>query len=147
MAKKKTIICPSCGFKNGAPGRCVSCGAKLDQLGPTSRSREEELELQPRGRSAQHATEVEVDVAHVHREQAAPAQVAQVEGDRLLGEQVHRDGAAAEGVDHQHVDFCPLGKQAGVGAVGPRQPEFVVEPGRPAVEGAWTPSAAHSDNG
>jgi hypothetical protein len=44
MAKKKTIICPSCGFKNGAPGRCVSCGAKLDQLGPAGRSREEELE-------------------------------------------------------------------------------------------------------
>jgi hypothetical protein len=41
---KKTIICPSCGFKNTAPGRCVSCGAKMESLGSLSRSREEELE-------------------------------------------------------------------------------------------------------
>jgi hypothetical protein len=41
---KKTIICPSCGFKNSAPGRCASCGAKMEQVGPVSRTREEELE-------------------------------------------------------------------------------------------------------
>ena len=32
----KTIICPSCGFKNTAPlpnNRCVSCGAKVEEGG------------------------------------------------------------------------------------------------------------------
>lgn len=32
----KTIICPSCGFKNQSPlpnERCVSCGARVDELG------------------------------------------------------------------------------------------------------------------
>ena len=39
------VTCPSCGFTN-APGstRCVSCGAKIEQLGKLARSREEELE-------------------------------------------------------------------------------------------------------
>ena len=45
MAKSKTVLCPSCGFKNSSTQkRCVSCGAKIEQLGPTARSREEELE-------------------------------------------------------------------------------------------------------
>lgn len=46
MADKKTIICPSCGFKNAAPlpnNRCVSCGAKIEDLKRTM-SRQEELE-------------------------------------------------------------------------------------------------------
>jgi hypothetical protein len=41
----KTVICPSCGFKNSAPGRCVSCGAKMETLSSAApRTREEELE-------------------------------------------------------------------------------------------------------
>ena len=40
----KTIICPSCGYKNSAPGRCVSCGSKMEALGTSARTREEELE-------------------------------------------------------------------------------------------------------
>ncbi len=46
MAAAKNILCPSCGFKNTAPllnNRCVSCGAKIDDL-KRSLSRQEELE-------------------------------------------------------------------------------------------------------
>lgn len=45
MAKSKSTLCQSCGFSNASSQkRCVSCGAKLDELGPAERSREEELE-------------------------------------------------------------------------------------------------------
>lgn len=43
----KIIICPSCGFKNSPPpanGRCVNCGATMENLSRSPRSREEELE-------------------------------------------------------------------------------------------------------
>ena len=46
MAAAKKIICPSCGFKNTAPlpnNRCVSCGAKIEDL-KRAMSRQEELE-------------------------------------------------------------------------------------------------------
>lgn len=46
MATAKSIICPSCGFKNSpvpANHRCGSCGAKMEALSRV-RSREEELE-------------------------------------------------------------------------------------------------------
>lgn len=46
MAAAKNILCPSCGFKNTAPlpnNRCVSCGAKIDDL-KRSLTRQEELE-------------------------------------------------------------------------------------------------------
>lgn len=46
MTATKKIICPSCGFKNTAPlpnNRCVSCGAKIDDL-KRAFSRQEELE-------------------------------------------------------------------------------------------------------
>ncbi len=46
MAAAKTILCPSCGFKNTAPilnNRCVSCGAKIEDL-KRALSRQEELE-------------------------------------------------------------------------------------------------------
>lgn len=46
MAPAKSVICPSCSFKNSPPpanNRCVSCGAKMEQL-TRKRSREEELE-------------------------------------------------------------------------------------------------------
>lgn len=45
-AASKKIICPSCGFKNQAPlpnNRCVSCGAKIEDLKRVL-SRQEELE-------------------------------------------------------------------------------------------------------
>jgi DNA-directed RNA polymerase subunit RPC12/RpoP len=47
MAAAKTILCPHCGFKNTLPlqkHRCVSCGAKIDELGKRQLSRQEELE-------------------------------------------------------------------------------------------------------
>jgi hypothetical protein len=47
MASPKTVTCPSCSFKNTPPPanhRCGSCGAKMDNLGRASRTREEELE-------------------------------------------------------------------------------------------------------
>jgi hypothetical protein len=47
QAAPKFVLCPSCGFKNSPPpanGRCISCGASMETLGKTSRSREEELE-------------------------------------------------------------------------------------------------------
>lgn len=46
MAQPKHIICPSCGFKNATPlpnNRCVSCGAKIEDIKRTM-SRQEELE-------------------------------------------------------------------------------------------------------
>jgi hypothetical protein len=42
----KHVICPSCGFKNVPPlpnERCVSCGAKIEEMAQSS-SRQEELE-------------------------------------------------------------------------------------------------------
>jgi predicted nucleic acid-binding Zn ribbon protein len=42
----KHVVCPSCGFKNSLPlpnNRCVSCGAKIEDLKRTL-SRQEELE-------------------------------------------------------------------------------------------------------
>lgn len=46
MAQPNKIICPSCGFKNSAPlpnNRCVSCGAKVDDL-KQALARHDELE-------------------------------------------------------------------------------------------------------
>jgi hypothetical protein len=46
MAASKKIICASCGFKNQSPlpnNRCVSCGAKIEDL-KRAMSRQEELE-------------------------------------------------------------------------------------------------------
>jgi predicted nucleic acid-binding Zn ribbon protein len=46
MATKRTVICPSCGFKNSLPlpsNRCVSCGARIEELKRTL-SHEEALE-------------------------------------------------------------------------------------------------------
>ena len=45
-AKSKPVVCPSCGFKNNPPPashRCVSCGAKMEQV-TRARTREEEHE-------------------------------------------------------------------------------------------------------
>ena len=46
MAAAKNVVCQSCGFAKNPPGsaRCVSCGAKLETIGKSARSREEELE-------------------------------------------------------------------------------------------------------
>lgn len=46
MAAGKLVTCASCGFAKNPPGsaRCGSCGAKIEVLGKTARSREEELE-------------------------------------------------------------------------------------------------------
>jgi hypothetical protein len=47
MAGPKTITCPSCGFRNTAPlsnDRCVSCGAKIEEVGKRNLTRQEELE-------------------------------------------------------------------------------------------------------
>jgi hypothetical protein len=46
MASAKAVACPSCGFQKNPPGssRCASCGAKIEGLGKTHRTREEELE-------------------------------------------------------------------------------------------------------
>jgi DNA-directed RNA polymerase subunit RPC12/RpoP len=46
MAASKKITCPSCGFKNTAPlphNRCVSCGAKIDDI-KRALTRQDELE-------------------------------------------------------------------------------------------------------
>ena len=46
MAVASKIICPSCGFSNTTPlanNRCVSCGAKIEDL-KRSLTRQEELE-------------------------------------------------------------------------------------------------------
>lgn len=45
-AQPKHVMCPSCGFKNSTPlpnNRCVSCGAKIEDIKRTL-SRQEELE-------------------------------------------------------------------------------------------------------
>ena len=46
MASGKLVSCPSCGFSKNPPGsvRCGSCGAKIEGMAKTARSREEELE-------------------------------------------------------------------------------------------------------
>lgn len=47
MAGAKTITCPSCGFRNTAPlanDRCVSCGAKIEEVGRRSLTGQEETE-------------------------------------------------------------------------------------------------------
>ncbi|MBI2388130.1 MAG: zinc ribbon domain-containing protein [Deltaproteobacteria bacterium] len=42
---EKSIVCPSCGFKNAAGvKRCVSCGAKTTELSVVVRSKQEQLE-------------------------------------------------------------------------------------------------------
>ena len=45
-ATTKNVTCPSCGFDKNPPGsqRCVSCGAKIENMGKVARTREEELE-------------------------------------------------------------------------------------------------------
>lgn len=46
MPPAKSVICPSCSFKNAPPpanNRCISCGAKMEAL-TRKRTREEELE-------------------------------------------------------------------------------------------------------
>ncbi len=45
-ASKKPVICAQCGFNKNPPGatRCASCGATMDDLAKSKRSREEELE-------------------------------------------------------------------------------------------------------
>lgn len=42
----KPVTCPSCGFNKNPAGsnRCASCGVKIEEMGKTKRSREEELE-------------------------------------------------------------------------------------------------------
>jgi hypothetical protein len=41
----KTIVCPSCGFKNAAGSkRCVSCGARVAALSAAERTKQEQLE-------------------------------------------------------------------------------------------------------
>jgi hypothetical protein len=47
MAPVKTIVCPSCGFRNSMPlqnDRCVSCGAKVEKLGSRALNRQEEID-------------------------------------------------------------------------------------------------------
>jgi hypothetical protein len=45
MAVAKPVVCPSCGFTKNPPGsvRCASCGAKIDDLVRSRRTREDEL--------------------------------------------------------------------------------------------------------
>jgi hypothetical protein len=45
MASAKPVPCPSCGFQKNPPGsvRCASCGSKIEELGRSRRTREEEL--------------------------------------------------------------------------------------------------------
>src|SRR5579872_2036299 len=44
MATAKSVVCPSCGFKQTPPGsaRCASCGAKLEDLGRARRTAAED---------------------------------------------------------------------------------------------------------
>jgi hypothetical protein len=46
MAAGKNVVCPSCGFSKNPPKseRCASCGAKVDDLGRSKRTKEEELQ-------------------------------------------------------------------------------------------------------
>ncbi len=45
MAAAKPVVCPNCGFQKNPPGssRCASCGARIEELGRSKRTREEEL--------------------------------------------------------------------------------------------------------
>jgi hypothetical protein len=45
MAAAKNIVCQSCGFQNNPPNsvRCASCGSKLEAIGKSARTREEDL--------------------------------------------------------------------------------------------------------
>lgn len=56
MAGAKTIACPSCGFRNTTPlahDRCVSCGAKIEDLSrSTARQEEADRHFQQEGFSA-----------------------------------------------------------------------------------------------
>lgn len=41
----KSVVCPSCGFKNAANSkRCVSCGARTTALSASERTKQEQLE-------------------------------------------------------------------------------------------------------
>src|SRR5271166_1287398 len=44
MVAAKSVVCPSCGFKQTPPGsaRCASCGAKLEDLGRSRRTAAED---------------------------------------------------------------------------------------------------------
>lgn len=55
MAAAKSVVCPSCGFKTNPPGsaRCASCGAKLEDLGRSSRRTAAEDRYQQEGVSIQ----------------------------------------------------------------------------------------------
>jgi hypothetical protein len=45
MAAAKPVVCANCGFQKNPPGsaRCASCGARMEEVGRSKRSREEEL--------------------------------------------------------------------------------------------------------
>ncbi len=45
MAEKR-VVCPSCGFDKNPPAaqRCASCGAKIEEIGKSKRTAQEELE-------------------------------------------------------------------------------------------------------
>lgn len=45
MAAAKPVVCASCGFNKNPPGsvRCASCGAKLEDLTKSRRTREDDL--------------------------------------------------------------------------------------------------------
>jgi DNA-directed RNA polymerase subunit RPC12/RpoP len=45
MAAAKPVVCPNCGFQKNPPGsaRCASCGARIEEMGRSKRTREEEL--------------------------------------------------------------------------------------------------------
>jgi hypothetical protein len=45
MASGKMVVCPSCGFGKNPAGseRCASCGAKIEDLARSKRTKEEEL--------------------------------------------------------------------------------------------------------
>ena len=42
----KPVVCPSCGFNKNPPGaaRCASCGAKMEEIGRSKKTLQEELE-------------------------------------------------------------------------------------------------------
>ena len=68
--------------------------------------RRDVLRVQPELRRgpADHRLQVQVAVRHVHGEDAAPRQVAEVDAEGLAREEVHGYRVAAEGVHHQHVE-------------------------------------------
>jgi hypothetical protein len=45
MVAAKPVVCANCGFQKNPPGsaRCASCGARMEEIGRSKRSREEEL--------------------------------------------------------------------------------------------------------